>query len=99
MSNLKIIRNDSEIPFESFVFPAGEVSVKIVQRSVGFIARTGKFAPAPFQTIVARINNSKDLMELILLVRFWMFWDGFSQARVVCMRAVFMVFCICFLFH
>lgn len=68
MSNLKVIRNNQILPFKSFPFPAGEISVKLeVKNSVAFTAKTGPFAPADYQTIIARINNSNDIMELLLL--------------------------------
>ena len=69
MSNLIIKRNGSEIPFKSFVFPSGEVGVKLdVKNSVAFVAKTGVYQLVPYQTIIARIQNSNDILELMNLV-------------------------------
>lgn len=68
MSKTKIFRNGKELGYDSFVFPGGEVGVKLlVKNSVAFAAKTGFFAPATYQTIVARIQNSQDFMELAML--------------------------------
>lgn len=67
MSNIKIFRNEREIAFKSFVFPAGEVSVKIDTNSTSFVAKTGIWAPAEKQTVLARLKNSNDILELIML--------------------------------
>jgi ribose-phosphate pyrophosphokinase len=47
---------------EEFVFPAGEVSVKLNVNDYAY-----KYFDAPFQTIVARIQNGDDLFKLALL--------------------------------
>lgn len=67
MSNIKIFRNNKEVPFKSFIFPAGEVSVKIDTNSTSFVAKTGIWAPVEKQTILARLKNSNDILELIML--------------------------------
>ena len=67
MSNIKVVRNGLELPLKSFVFPGGEVGVKFDMKSVAAIAKTGPFAPAEYQTIVARLKNSQDIMELLMV--------------------------------
>lgn len=64
MSNLKIIRNGEELDFKLFVFSGGEVSVKLNLNTTAFVAKTKFFAPYPYQTIIARIKNSNDILEL-----------------------------------
>ncbi len=68
MSNLKILRNGQNWPFKSFNFPAGEVGIKLEISPVAFASKTGLFAPISYQTIIARIGNSNDIMELIMVV-------------------------------
>ena len=67
MSNIKVFRNSIELPFKSFLFPGGEVGIKLDTVSVAFVAKTGFFAPSSRQTIVARIQSSKDLIELAMV--------------------------------
>ena len=65
----KITRNGQFLDYKTFNFPGGEISVKLnVKNSVAYIAKTGFFAPAKFQTIIARIQNSNNIIELINLV-------------------------------
>jgi len=67
MSNLKIIRNGKEIAFKSFLFPGGEIGVKLETGSVAQIAKTGQYAEAKNQAIIARMRNANDILELALL--------------------------------
>lgn len=51
MSNIKIFRNDFELDFKSFNFPAGEVGIKLNLNNTAFVAQTKFFAPSKSQTI------------------------------------------------
>jgi ribose-phosphate pyrophosphokinase len=67
--NFKITRNGQYLDYKTFNFPGGEISVKLnVKNSVAYVAKTGFFAPAKFQTIIARIQNSNNILELINIV-------------------------------
>lgn len=59
---LKILKGGKQIEFTHFLFPGGEVGVRLTEES--FILRGIK---APYQTIVARINDSNDVMRLVML--------------------------------
>lgn len=64
-----IQRHDHRLTYKSFTFPGGEVGVKLdIKESVAYIAKTGFFAPCIYQTIVARIQNSAHVMELVMVV-------------------------------
>lgn len=64
-----IKRGDYNLTYKSFIFPGGEVGVKLdIKESVAYIAKTGFFAPHIYQTIVARIQNSAHVMELVMVV-------------------------------
>jgi ribose-phosphate pyrophosphokinase len=64
-----IQRFDRNLTYKSFIFPGGEVGVKLdIKDSVAYIAKTGFFAPCIYQTIVARIQNSAHVMELVMVV-------------------------------
>jgi len=67
---LKITRNGFELPYKSFNFPAGEVGFKlgIKEHLAAYFAQTNFFALADHQTIIARIKNSNDVMELFMAV-------------------------------
>ncbi len=67
MSNIKIIRNKYNLDFKSFVFPAGEVSVKLNLNSTAYSAKTNFFAASDHQTIIAKIKNSNDVLELAMI--------------------------------
>jgi ribose-phosphate pyrophosphokinase len=60
--NFKIIKNDIELDYKDFLFPAGEIGVKLNAGNYKYF-----WAKAPYQTIIARIQNSKDLFELALI--------------------------------
>lgn len=67
MSNLKLIRNGESLDFKSFVFPGGEVGIKLNTSTTSYYASTGFFGPSYGQTILARIQSSQDLIELAML--------------------------------
>ena len=67
MSNLKIFRNGINWPFKSFIFPGGEIGVKLEISPVAFASKTGLYANTQSQTILARLTNSSDIMELVML--------------------------------
>ncbi len=58
----KILKDESRLNYETFLFPGGEVGVRI--RGGDFTWRAIK---ADHQTIVARINDSNDVMRLVML--------------------------------
>lgn len=62
MSNITILRAGNQVPLNVFDFPAGEVGVKI---DLGYLKR---LVVAPSQRIVARIQGSKDLVTLMMVV-------------------------------
>lgn len=66
LSNIEIYRNGKQLEFGSFNFPAGEVGVKLDLRTTAFCAKTGFWAPGDI-TIVARIQKSNDLIELMMI--------------------------------
>ena len=59
MSNLKVFRGGREWKFKSFLFPSGEVGVKL----------ESPFNQYPTKSLIlARLNTSTDIIELIMLV-------------------------------
>lgn len=70
MSNIEISRNEYKLDFKSFVFPGGEIGVKLdVEKSTAFTARTGFFATNNLPiNITARLQSAHDIMELYFLV-------------------------------
>lgn len=67
---IKIIRNDHEIGYKAFNFPAGEVGFKLdlQKHHVALTAKTNFFEPAPYQIITAWLKSSNDIMELAMAV-------------------------------
>lgn len=61
LDNIAIIRAGKPVGLKVFDFPGGEVGVKID------IGALGTLASAPSQTIVARMQNSRDFMALALV--------------------------------
>lgn len=62
---ISILKNKRALEFKSFTFPSGEVGFKL---NAGDYRYQWDKASDGFQTIVARINNSNDLMELAMAV-------------------------------
>ncbi len=59
---LKIRKGPHTLPHKAFVFPAGEVGVKIEVDHGRWAALEGR------NTVVARLQSSQDVMELVMLV-------------------------------
>jgi ribose-phosphate pyrophosphokinase len=60
--NIELYKNNRKIEYNSFLFPAGEVGVKIVST----YHRHASSAPVPYQ-FVARIKESNDIITLMML--------------------------------
>lgn len=54
-------RTRLELPLKAFLFPGGEVGVKLDTGNLRYL-----HAEAPWQTITARIRSSNDFMELVM---------------------------------
>ncbi len=76
----KIIKDGVQLDYKSFLFPAGEIGVKLNVENhryhgsvpnIGLAAITGHIQTIPaksgYQTIVARIQSAHDIVELIML--------------------------------
>jgi ribose-phosphate pyrophosphokinase len=59
---ITIHKKDQTLKVESFLFPGGEVGVKLDSNHLRYITTA-----APYQTIVARLQSSNDVMELVLV--------------------------------
>lgn len=67
MHKIKILRNGVNLEYKSFIFPGGEIGVKLEIPPVAFSSKTGFFAPSDHQTIIARIQESEDLIRLAMI--------------------------------
>lgn len=66
---LKIIRENQEFSYKTFLFPAGEVGFKFEESAiekVAFYAKTKEFQPGAPIDIITRIQNSNDFIELAM---------------------------------
>jgi len=61
MSNIKILKGRKLLDFKSFVFPGGEISVKLKHDNYNFLYENADCS------IVARLHNANDIMELIMV--------------------------------
>lgn len=59
---IQIIKNGVYLKNDFFLFPGGEVGVKLDSDNLYY-----KDTKAPYQTIVARLQNSNDIMELVMV--------------------------------
>lgn len=58
---IKIIKNGLALDFKSFLFPGGEISVKLKAHDYRFFHSTGQI------TILANLTNANDIMELVMV--------------------------------
>lgn len=58
----KIVKSNKYLSFKEFVFPGGEVSVKLNTWDYSYL-----YTKSPTQTIIANIHNSDDVMKLEML--------------------------------
>lgn len=67
--SLEIYRNKYKLDYKSFVFPGGEINIKLnIKNSTSYIAKTGFFAPFNHQNIIAKLKSSDDILELVMVV-------------------------------
>ncbi len=60
---MKIIKNNIELKNEYFIFPGGEINVKIDSSNLKYL-----YEKAEYQTIIAKIQSSLEVMQLVMLV-------------------------------
>ena len=60
MNNITIKRGEVELDYKRFLFPGGEVGIKLANNYKYF------YDSAPHQTISVRIQNSEDVMALVM---------------------------------
>lgn len=60
--SLQIFKNEKELDVKSFLFPAGEVGVKLASTNYAYLHGNGNY-----QTILARIKDGSGLMEVALV--------------------------------
>lgn len=60
--NISIKKNGIHLSLKSFVFPAGEIGVKLNANNYKYLEDK-----SPYQTITARIYNSNELVELLMV--------------------------------
>ena len=60
--NIQIVKNSKALDYKSFVFPAGEIGIKLNANDYLY-----KYNVTPHQTIVARLQDSKDVFGLALV--------------------------------
>lgn len=89
---IKITRNGTALKSEFFIFPGGEVSVKLDVSNLRFYHETGPI------NVIARIQNSNDLMELALVkdaleewlvnpvIRLYLYYVPYARQDRVCVR-------------
>lgn len=67
---MNISRNGVNLQYKNWIFPGGEIGVKlnIKEHFIAHAAKTGFFAASNYQTVTARIQNSNDVIELVMLV-------------------------------
>ncbi len=58
---IKIVKNGLTLDFKNFIFPGGEVGLKLKATDYRYL-----YEKAEYQTIIARIQNSNDLIELAM---------------------------------
>ncbi len=60
--NIKILKNGLTLDYKDFIFPAGEVGVKLNTNDYRY-----RDTPATHQTIIARLQNSNDVIKLAMI--------------------------------
>lgn len=61
--SIKIIKDGIKLDHKRFLFPSGEIGVKLDMENYKF-----RFHNAKYQWVIARIQNSDDLLELVMVV-------------------------------